>query len=340
MTPWPPVREAGQPPPHPPTSRQPLKTAAASISAGPPRATTSASPATKSNAVAAATAATTARSRPAAPPHTPTATSATTPTTATGSVPATLPATPVAGQAAEAGALSPTRLPTATAPVIQFTLVTDPDSQQTLTCDDGDGHVAETVPAVGVAANSLTPDSCPTSYPSDYGDRLATDATTYEYDALGDQTTITSPAPAGQTGSETTTNDYDPAGQLTSTTRPADEQQRRRPEPGDRLHATTTRASSLPSRGRAPTTAAESMTSYCYDPDGDRTAVVAAGREHLARSRPARQLVAVPDQLRLSDRLQLRLPRRARHRRRARRRLGRSERPDDAATPMTRPATC
>ena len=45
----------------------------------------------------------------------------------------------------------------------QLALETDPDNQQTLTCYDGDGHIAETVPAVGVAANSLTPASCPTS---------------------------------------------------------------------------------------------------------------------------------------------------------------------------------
>ena len=37
------------------------------------------------------------------------------------------------------------------------TLVTDPDGNATLTCYDGDGNVAETVPAVGVAANSLSP---------------------------------------------------------------------------------------------------------------------------------------------------------------------------------------
>ena len=102
--------------------------------------------------------------------------------------------------------------------MIQFTLVGDPDSQKTLSCYDGDGNLAQTVPPVGVAANFLTADSCPTGYPSNYGDRLATDATTYAYDALGDQTTITSPAPAGHTGSETTTNAYDPTGQLTSTT--------------------------------------------------------------------------------------------------------------------------
>ena len=102
----------------------------------------------------------------------------------------------------------------------QLTLVTDPDSQQTLTCYDGDGNVTETVPASGVAASSLNPASCPTSYPSGYGVRLASDATTNSYDALGDKTTVTTPAPAGQSGFETTTNVYDLAGQLKTTTSP------------------------------------------------------------------------------------------------------------------------
>jgi len=64
-------------------------------------------------------------------------------------------------------------------------------SNVTLVCHDGDGNVAETVPAVGVAANTLTASSCPTSYPTDYGDRLATDATTYAYNALGEKMTVT-----------------------------------------------------------------------------------------------------------------------------------------------------
>ena len=106
----------------------------------------------------------------------------------------------------------------------ELTLVTDPDSQQTLTCYDGDGNVTETVPPVGVAANSLTAASCPTLYPAGYGSRLASDATTYTYDALGDKTTITTPPPAGLTGYETTTNAYDPAGRLTSVNRAASEQ--------------------------------------------------------------------------------------------------------------------
>ena len=59
----------------------------------------------------------------------------------------------------------------------QATLVSDPDGNSALTCYDGDGNVAQTVPSAGVAANSLTAASCPTSYPSGYTDRLASDAT-------------------------------------------------------------------------------------------------------------------------------------------------------------------
>jgi YD repeat-containing protein len=105
-------------------------------------------------------------------------------------------------------ALSPSTATTTTAYDAddEATLSTDPDGNATLTCYDGDGHVAEIVPPVGVAANSLAASSCPTSYPTDYGDRLATDATTTAYDALGNKSTMTTPAPAGLTGYETITN--------------------------------------------------------------------------------------------------------------------------------------
>ena len=163
-------------------------------------------------------------------------------------------------------------------------LVTDPDDQQTLTCYDGDGNVAETVPAVGVAANSLTPASCPSSYPSGYGDRLAADATTFQYDALGDQTEITSPAPAGLSGHETTTNSYDPAGRLLSTTTPPASNGGSAPsqetdysyDAANELHKTTAKGSD---------DSAVSVTVYCYDPNGDKTAVVAPDGNYLRRTR-------------------------------------------------------
>ena len=94
------------------------------------------------------------------------------------------------------------------------TVVTDPDGNATLTCYDSNGFVAQTVPPAGVAANSLTAASCPTVYPAGYTNRLASDATTTTFDALGQKTAVTTPAPAGQTGSETTTYAYDGAGNV------------------------------------------------------------------------------------------------------------------------------
>jgi RHS repeat-associated protein/uncharacterized repeat protein (TIGR02059 family) len=154
----------------------------------------------------------------------------------------------------------------------QLTLVTDPDNQKTLTCYDGDGHVTQTVPAAGVAANSLTASSCPASYPSGYGTRLASDATTDTYDALGDKTTITTPAPAGQSGHETTTNAYDLAGRLTSTTEPP--ASNGAGAPNQVTTYTYTNADELTSITKASGTSAASTTSYCHDPNRDKTASV------------------------------------------------------------------
>jgi RHS repeat-associated protein len=156
----------------------------------------------------------------------------------------------------------------------QQTLVSDPDGHQTLTCYDGDGNVAQTVPAVGVAADSLTPASCPSSFPTDYGERLASDATTYAYDALGDQTTVTSPAPEGQSGHETTTNTYDVAGLLQSTVSPPASNSGGAPNQETAYtYDDAGEVLSVTKEGSDGSNAA--MTSYCYDPDGDRTATVA-----------------------------------------------------------------
>ncbi|MGD1012348.1 MAG: DUF6531 domain-containing protein, partial [Acidimicrobiales bacterium] len=153
------------------------------------------------------------------------------------------------------------------------TLVTNPDGDATLTCYDGDGHVTETVPPVGVAANSLTPASCPTSYPSGYGDRLASDATTYTYDANGNKTSMTTPAPAGQSGYETTSYAYDAAGQLIETVAPPTSNASGAPNDDtvDTYNADGEVASATTGYG----TSAASTTSYCYDPNGNETAVVA-----------------------------------------------------------------
>ena len=154
----------------------------------------------------------------------------------------------------------------------EATLVTDADGNATLTCYDGDGNVAETVPPVGVAADSLTASSCPTAYPSDYGDRLATDATTYAYNALNDKTTVTTPAPSGLTGYETTTYAYDAAGNPTSVTAPPTSTSGGAPDQvtdytydADNELLTTTTASG---------TTAAATTLNCYDPNGELAASV------------------------------------------------------------------
>ncbi len=184
--------------------------------------------------------------------------------------------TSVSGQlAAVFLALGPATVTATTSydPDDEATLTTDPDGHATLTCYDGDGHVAQNVPPVGVAANSLTASSCPSSYPSDYGDRLATDATTVAYDAQGNKTTVTSPAPSGLSGHETTTYSYDPVGQLISVDAPptstsggaSDDLTVYSYDATGELLTTTTGA----------LTGVAATTSNCYDPNGNKTASVA-----------------------------------------------------------------
>lgn len=149
------------------------------------------------------------------------------------------------------------------------TMVTDPDGNQQLICFDAAGHVTQTVPAVGVAAGSLTPASCPTAYPSGYGQRLAADATTYTFDASGNQTAITTPAPSGQSGYETSTYAFDHDGNVLTSNAP--------PATGSTNQVTVdtyNSAGELSSQTTGYGTSAASTTSYCYGPSGDRTAVV------------------------------------------------------------------
>lgn len=155
----------------------------------------------------------------------------------------------------------------------ELTLVTDPDGHATLTCYDGDGNVTETVPPVGVAANSLTPASCPTSYPSGYGDRLATDATTDTYNDQGKKTTETTPVPAGLSGSESTTYAYDAVGNLSTVTAPPTSTNSG--APNQITHYTYDAANQLATATTGFGTTAASTTAYCYDPDGEKTAIVA-----------------------------------------------------------------
>jgi RHS repeat-associated protein len=153
------------------------------------------------------------------------------------------------------------------------TVADNPDGSETLTCYDGDGNVTETVPPVGVAASSLTPASCPTSYPTGYGDRLATDATTYTYDANGDKVATTTPAPAGQTGYETTSYNYDGAGDLIETVAPPTSNAGG--APNDDTYDAYNALGQLTSTTTGYGTSVASTTSYCYNPEGDQTAVVA-----------------------------------------------------------------
>jgi RHS repeat-associated protein len=156
------------------------------------------------------------------------------------------------------------------------TVVENPDNDSTLTCYDGDGNVAETVPAVGVAANNLSPAGCPTSYPADYNPGtkapLASDATMYAYDSTDEQTAMYTPAPAGQTGYETTTYAYDQDGNLLSTTTPP-------ASAGGSSQVTVntySAAGQLTSQTTGYGTSAASTVSYCYDPDGDEASAVYA----------------------------------------------------------------
>ncbi len=153
----------------------------------------------------------------------------------------------------------------------KVTLTTDPDQHATLTCYDGDGVAAQTVPPVGVASGNLTPAACPSSYPSGFGDRLAADAVVTTFDANGEQTQVTSPPAAGQSGYETTTMTYDGNGNLVQTTAPPT-------SPGGSAQVTVdtyNSAGELAAETTGYGTSAASTTTYCYGPDGDQTATVA-----------------------------------------------------------------
>jgi RHS repeat-associated protein len=152
----------------------------------------------------------------------------------------------------------------------QPTFVTNPDDNSTLACYDSDGNVAQTVPAVGVAANSLTAISCPTAYPAGYSVRLAADATTDTYDADGQLTAVTTPAPAGQSEPETTAYSYDGAGNLTKIVAPPTSTGGSGQVTVDAYNS----AGDLASRTTGYGTLVASTTSYCYDPDENVTATV------------------------------------------------------------------
>jgi RHS repeat-associated protein len=149
------------------------------------------------------------------------------------------------------------------------TTVTDPVGDVSLACYDGDGNIVQTVPPSGVAGNSLTAASCPAGYPAGYGTRLADSATVTTFNADGKQAQQTTPAPVGQSGFETTTYEYDDAGNLTKTTAPPVSN-----GGPNQVTVSTYAAGQLASTTVGYGTAAASTTSFCYDPTGNKTAVV------------------------------------------------------------------
>jgi len=156
-------------------------------------------------------------------------------------------------------------------------LVTDADGNTTLTCYDGDGNLAQSVPPAGVAANSLTPASCPAAYPAGYNpdtSQLATDATMATFNALGQKTQEFTPLPAGQTGPhpyETTTYAYDSDGNLLQVTVPP----ATTGGPNQVITSTYNDAGKLATQTTGSGSAASTV-SYCYDPSGRTTSVVYA----------------------------------------------------------------
>jgi YD repeat-containing protein len=118
-----------------------------------------------------------------------------------------------------------------------------------------------------VAANSLTPASCAAAPTT----RLAADATSFTFDASGRQLSETTPAPAGQSGAQTTTYAYDAAGRLAQTTAPPVSNGGQNQVAVNTYNADGNLLATTTGSG----TPAAATTSYCYDPAGDRTAVVA-----------------------------------------------------------------
>ena len=157
----------------------------------------------------------------------------------------------------------------------QATLVQDPDGNQTLTCYDGDGNLAQTVPPAGVAASHLTPALCPASYPGGYDparNMLASDAMMFTFNALGQQTYQYTPAPAGQSGYETTSYAYDANGNVTQVTSPPTVNG----GPNQVTTSTYTDTGQVATQTSWSGSTPLSTVSYCYDPNGYTASVVYA----------------------------------------------------------------
>jgi RHS repeat-associated protein len=160
-------------------------------------------------------------------------------------------------------------------------MTTNAAGQSTLTCYDGNGNVVETVLPTGVAENSLTPASCnledlyPNGILSSSGTEnlptlLASDATLTAYNALGEKTEVSSPPPASQSTRSITTYTYDPAGNLIEELTPPTSTGAQPSESSFSYDA----ANQMTSETIGVGTASSSTTSFCYDPNGDKTAVV------------------------------------------------------------------
>ncbi len=131
------------------------------------------------------------------------------------------------------------------------------------------------MPAVGVAANTLSPASCPTAYPVGYNPAthmLASDATMFTFNALAQETSMYTPAPAGQTGHETTSYAYDADGNLVQATEPSATSGGPAQVTVDTYNANGEIATQTTGSGSL----TSSTTSYCYDPNGYETSVVYA----------------------------------------------------------------
>jgi RHS repeat-associated protein len=153
-------------------------------------------------------------------------------------------------------------------------MVTDPDGNAALTCYDNAGRIAQTVPPAGVASAGLTAASCPANYPAAYGIQLAPDATAHTYNALGQETSVTTPAPAGQAGPQTATTTYTATGLPATVTYPAPSNSPG--APGEVVSYTYDANGQLATQTTGAGSSTPSTVSYCYDPNGRQTSVVPA----------------------------------------------------------------
>ena len=164
----------------------------------------------------------------------------------------------------------------------ELTLVTDPDSQKTLTCYDGDGNIEETVPARRSGRPKLTSPlrrapgagdypARPTATGSHRRDHLHLRRARRQDHDYHAGTRWLRPSPPA------------PRPQPTPTTQPASFCERRRTPPAstsggapnqDTNYTYDAAGELLTVTKEGSDNSAKSVTSYCYDPDGNKTAAV------------------------------------------------------------------